>query len=120
MAHLFSKPAEMRRDEEVGVNTRGRADRAGVEKPPDAPDIGNVAAVLHPCMDTACLPGALDNSLCIFRAVREWLFGQQVTMMLERRERHLASRGGHHNVENHLRLGLVENGIEVRADGDTI
>ena len=90
------------------------------EKAPDAPDIGDVAAVLHNCMDTACLPGALDNGACVLWAVRKWFFSQQMAMMRERRERHLASRGGHHDVEHYLRLGLVENGIEVRADGDTI
>ena len=120
MAHLLAKPAEMRRDEEVGVNAGRRADRARIEKAPDAPDIGDVAPVLHDGMDTACLPGALDDGARVFRAVGERLFGQQMAMMRERRERHLASRGGHDDVEHCLGLGLVENGIEVRADGDAI
>ena len=71
-------------------------------------------------MDATCPPGALDNGACVLRAVRKWLFGQQMAMMRERGERHRASRGGYYDVEHHPRLGLVENGIEVRADRDAI
>ena len=45
--HRLAEPAEMRRDEEVAVDAGRRADRAEIEKAPDAPDIGDVAAVLH-------------------------------------------------------------------------
>ena len=51
MAHLLAKAAEMRRDEEVGMDAGRRADGAGIEEAPDAPDIGDVAAVLHDGMD---------------------------------------------------------------------
>ena len=51
MAHLLAEAAEMRRDEEVGMDAGRRADRAGIEEAPDAPDIGDIAAVLHDGMD---------------------------------------------------------------------
>ena len=51
MAHLLAEAAEMRRDEEVGMDAGRRADRAGIEEAPDAPDIGDVAAVLDDGMD---------------------------------------------------------------------
>ena len=46
MGHLLAKAAEMRRDEEVGMDAGRGTDGTGVEKPPDAPDIGDIAAVL--------------------------------------------------------------------------
>ena len=65
MAHLLAKSTEMRSHEKVGVNAGRRADHARVEKAPDAPDIGDVTAVLHYGMDTACLPGTLDDGACV-------------------------------------------------------
>ena len=41
-------------------------------------------------------------------------------MMRERRERHFTSRRRHDHVEHRLGLGLIENGIKVRADGDAV
>ena len=40
--------------------------------------------------------------------------------MRERGERHFTSRRGNDHVEHGLGLGLIENGVEVRADCDAI
>ena len=37
--------------------------------------------------------------------------------MVERRERHIMPRRRHHDVEDDIRLGLFENGVEIGADG---
>jgi len=74
MAHLFAETAEMRRDEEVGMDAGRRADRAGIEETPDAPDVGNVATVLDDGMDATGRTGSLDDGARIVRAVGERLF----------------------------------------------
>jgi hypothetical protein len=43
-----------------------------------------------------------------------------MAMMRERRERYLTPRRGNDNVEHGLGLGLIENGVEVRAYGDAV
>lgn len=120
MTHLLAEAAEMRRDEEVGVNAGRRADRAGIEKAPDAPNICDVAAVLHDGVNAACLPGTLDDGACVGRGIGERFFGQEMAMMRERGERDLAARRGNDHVKHGERLGLIKDGVEVRADGDAV
>ena len=116
MAHLLAKAAEMRGDEEIGMDAGRRADRAGIEEAPDAPDIGEIAAVLHDGMDAPGAPRGVDDGARIVPAVGERLFGQQMAVVGKGRQRHVAARRGHDHVEHRVGPGLVEHRIEVGAD----
>ena len=115
------KPPKCGATKKSAVDAGRRADRAGVEKAPDAPDIGDVAAVLHNGMDAAGLPGALDDGACILWAVGERFFGQQMATDGASAENATSRRAAGTTTSNTTsRLGLVENGVEVGADGDAV
>ena len=59
--HLLAKAAEVRREKEVGVNAGDRADCAGTQRPRNAADAWNIAAVLDDGVDAARSPGARDE-----------------------------------------------------------
>ena len=120
MAHLLAESAEMRRDEEIAVDAGRRADRAGIEKAPDAPDVGDVAAVLHDGMTAMRLSRRRDDRVRVLAAVGERLLGQKMAAVLEGRKRQVAPRRRHRDVEDDIGLGLVEHRVEIAADGDAV
>ncbi|OWK21725.1 hypothetical protein AJ88_16580 [Mesorhizobium amorphae CCBAU 01583] len=116
MRHLLAKTAEMRRDEEVGMDAGRGTNGAGVQKAPDAPDIGDIAAVLHDGMNTPSAAGGLDDGARILRAVGQRLLGQEMAIMRKCGKRDLAPGGGNHNVEHRVGPCLVEHRVEAGSD----
>ena len=77
--HLLAKAAEMRREEEIGVNAGDRADHAGAQRPRDAADARQIAAVLNDGVDAAGGLGARDEIACVGERLGHRLFAQHVT-----------------------------------------
>ncbi len=76
--HLLAKAAEMRREEEVGVHAGDVADRAGAEKAGDAPDAGEIAAVLHDRVQLAGGSRAGDEIARLVHRLRHRLFAEDM------------------------------------------
>ena len=79
MVHVLAESAEMRCDEEIAMDAGWLAKRSGVEKAPDAPRIGEVAAILHDGVQALGSVRQTDDFLRVRKACGHRLFGKHVT-----------------------------------------
>ena len=103
MVHRLAEPAEMRREEKVGMNAGDGADRAGLERAGDAAHAGDIAPVLHDGVDAPGRLGALDEVARVCQRLRHRLFAEHMAARREAGRDNLVPGRRHDDVEEKIR-----------------
>ena len=114
MIHLLAKAAEVRREEEVGVNAGDRADRAGAQRARDAANAGEIAAVLHDGVDAPGGLRALDEIARVRERLGHRLFAQDVAARRQTRRDDVVTGRRHDDVEDEIGAALGDQRAERR------
>ena len=117
MVHLLAEAAEMRRQEEVGVDAGRPADDAAVDEPSDAAHRRDVAAVLDDGVNAPGIAGGGNHGARFGEARGERLLAQQMTAVAEGGSGNRGPRRRHHDVEDDVGFQRVEHGVQRIADG---
>ena len=120
MVHLLAKSAEMRGEEEIGVNAGDVADRAALQRARDAAHAGYIAAVLHHGVNPSRDLRARDQIARFVERFRHRLFAQHMAARREARRDDLMTRRRHDDVEQQVGMGLVDQLVNVARDADVL
>ncbi len=116
MIHLLAKSAEMRGEEEIGMNAGDLADRAGTQRARDAPHARQIATVLHDGVDAPGGLGAHDEIARVRERLGHRLFAQDMAARRESRRDDLMPGRGHDDVEEDVRAALGKERMNVAGD----
>ena len=116
MLHLLAKAAEMRSEEEIGVDARDIADRATLERAGDATDAGEIAAVLHHGVNPSRAFGARDQVARFAKRLRHRFFAEHVAARREAGRDDVMPRRWHDDVEQKVGMGLGDQALDVTGD----
>ena len=116
MVHLLAESAEMRGEEEIGVNARDVADRAALQRARDAADARDIAAVLHHGVNPSRDLRARDQVARLIERFRHRLFAQHMAARREPRRDDLMARRRHNDVEQQVGMGLIDQRVNVARD----
>ena len=120
MLHLLAESAEMRGEEEIGVNAGDVADRAALERARDAADAGDITAVLNHRVNPSRRLRARDQVARFVECLGHRLFAEHVAAPGEARRDDLMARRRHDHVEQQVGTGLVDKRMNVVGDDDVV
>ena len=116
MIHLLAKPAEVRREEKIGVNAGERADRVGAQRAPDATNAREIAPVLHDGVDA---PGGLcplDKIARVRERLRHGFFAQDMAARRQTCRDDVITGRRHDDVEDEIGAAPGDQRMNVARD----
>ena len=116
MIHLLAKSAEVRGEEEVGVDARKFAQRAAAKKARDPPHAREISAVLHDGVNPAGFSRARDKIARIVHRLGHRLFAEDMASRVEGRGDDVMPRAGDDDVEQQFGLRLGEKFVDIAGD----